>query len=98
MITCLECRKVFPQVFVKAACLIKETDCLHSSSLIHCPAISPTFGQASQRKHENQDERHRGANRRMQIGSILRDGNVRRQLMTYLKDSFRRCSCGPSEK
>ena len=42
MITCPECLRVFPQVFGKKPCLIKETGCVHCSSLIHYAIVEPS--------------------------------------------------------
>jgi CheY-like chemotaxis protein len=53
MISCPECLRVFPHVFGKDPCLIKETDCVHCSNLIHYAIVQPSdpiFVQASQRK------------------------------------------------
>src|ERR1700739_209724 len=53
MITCPECLRVFPHVFGKDSCLIKETDCVHCSNLIHYAIVQPSdliFVQPSQGK------------------------------------------------
>jgi CheY-like chemotaxis protein len=42
MITCPECLRVFPQVFGKKPSLIKETDCVHCSNLIHYAIVEPS--------------------------------------------------------
>jgi CheY-like chemotaxis protein len=42
MITCPECLRVFPQVFGKKPSLIKETDCVHCSNLIHYAIVQPS--------------------------------------------------------
>jgi CheY-like chemotaxis protein len=52
MITCPECLRVFPQVFGKKPSLIKETDCVHCSNLIHYAIVEPSdsiFVHAPQR-------------------------------------------------
>jgi CheY-like chemotaxis protein len=42
MITCPECLRVFPQIFGKKPFLIKETDCVHCSNLIHYAIVEPS--------------------------------------------------------
>lgn len=42
LITCPECLRVFPQVFGKKPSLIKETGCVHCSSLIHYAIVEPS--------------------------------------------------------
>jgi len=52
MITCPECLRVFPQVFGKDHCIIKETGCVHCSSLINYAIVQPldlSFVPAPQR-------------------------------------------------
>lgn len=53
MITCSECLRTFPQVFVEDIRPIYETGCVYCQSLIHYAIVQPTdpiTPRASQRK------------------------------------------------
>jgi hypothetical protein len=47
MVICPECLRSFPQILGKAIQLIRETDCVHCSSLIHYAIVQPAEAPSS---------------------------------------------------
>jgi hypothetical protein len=47
MVICPECLRTFPQVLVKAVLLIRETSCVHCSSLVHFAIVQPADASSS---------------------------------------------------